>query len=206
MGMWLDKVFYDSRFVVCGDDLFHRAFELARLAVLATAILHIRTMDIMSNGKDYVDTFLFCLTILIGNLLTWFKYVEVYFFGVGQPVIKREALRWIKMTAVFVALVLVATILAGIEYYGHSSSGEYDKVEGYTNASKATTTYSNATADDDHHRVLAGAPASSSYATDEKETFDVPIYLILAGYIFRWVHLTFNIKFCFPGGGRHKEL
>ena len=202
MGLWLDKVFYDSRFVVCGDDLFHRVFEWARLAVLATAILHVRTVDIMSDGANYFDTFCFCLMILLGNLLTWFKYIEIYFFGVGQAVIKSESLRWIKVTAPFVGLVLAATIVSGLKFYNHTEKNEThfsSAVEDITNSS-----YPISEDDDDHHRILAGASGASSYST--AESYDLPMYLLLGGYILRWLYLVVNIVYCQPTDGSHKDL
>lgn len=206
MGLWLDKVFYDSRFVVCGDDLFHRVFEWARLAVLATAILHVRTVDIMSDGANYFDTFCFCLMILLGNLLTWFKYLEIYFFGVGQAVIKSEAVRWIKVTLPFVGLVLVATILSGLKFYNHSEENEKyhsSAVEDYTNSSY-TSGKDEYHDDEDHRRILAGDSGASSYST--AESYDLPIYLLLTGYILRWLYLTVNIFCCLPTDGSHKDL
>lgn len=202
MGLWLDKTFYDARFVVCGDDLFHRVFEWARLAVLATAILHVRTADIMSDGANYFDTFCFCLMILLGNLLTWFKYLELHFFGVGQPVIKSEALRWIKVTAPFVGLVLAATIVSGLEFYNHSE----EKDEYYSSAANSSHA-SNAEypGDEDGHRILAGASDASSYSATT-ESFDLPMYLLLGGYLLRWLYLFVNVVFCLPTDGSHKDL
>ena len=199
MGLWLDKAFYDSRFVVTDDDLFHRFFDLAVLVVLATAVLHIRPVDIMSNGEDYVDAFAFCLAILLGNALTAIKYIELYFWGIGQPVIKQEAKRYFKMGMIYLVPVLVATILAGVKYYGssHSNASYYDQ-ESYE--SKAESTHESPNGSDNYHRLLAG----STYPASHNE-FDLPMYIILAGFIGRWLCLALDIRFCFPAGGRHKE-
>ena len=213
MGLWLDKVFYDARFVVCEDDLYHRIFEWARLAVLATAILHIRTVDIMQNSSHYFDMFCFTLMVLVGNVLTWIKYLEVYFRGIGQPVIRSEALRWIKVTAPFVGLLLVATILSGLEFYQSSDDDDKTEVSYYASNNNNTTGYylnagdaeKHPDGDDDGHRKLAGTSDASSYST-VAESYDIPIYLILVGYILRWLYILVNILFCLPTDGSHKDL
>jgi len=200
MGLWLDKCFYDARFVVY-EDFFHRFKELATLVVLASAVLHIRTIDVMANGTENLDVFAFCLVILIGNVLTGLRYAEVYWMGIGQPVIKCEAKRWLKMTLPYFAVILIATILAGVKYYGPSDSTENkeyaaSKEDGYHDDEASHY------GDDDHRRSLAGG--STSYY-DSFENYDVPIYLLLAGNIVKWIYLVIDIRFCFPGGGRHKE-
>jgi Bacterial low temperature requirement A protein (LtrA) len=192
MGLWLEKSFYDSRFVVVEEDVFHRIFELAVLVALAAAVLHIRPVDIMSNGKENVDTFAFCLSVFIGQALNEWRYLEVYFFGIGQTVIKEEAKRHWKMGAIYFITVLIATVLAGIEHYG--SRSEEEETKQYE---------SQADAYDYDTRNLAGSTASS-YTTSHAE-YDLPVYLILAAYVLRWLHMAVDIMFFFPSGGKHKE-
>lgn len=200
MGLWLDKCFYDARFVVF-EDFFHRLKELATLVVLASAVLHIRTIDVMANGEENPDTFVFCLIILIGNFLTGLRYLEVYFMGIGQPVIRGEAKRWLKMTLPYFAVLLVATALAGVKYYGSSNSKKDTEHNFEENGSHNDDISHN---EDGYQRSLAGS--STSYHDGlENYNYDVPIYLVLAGIIFKWIYLAIDIRFCFPGGGRHKE-
>lgn len=200
MGLWLDKCFYDSRFVVVTDDVVHRVFEMIALLVVATAVLHIRPVDIMSNGGDHVETFVFCLAILMGNALTGCRYIEVYLFGIGQPVIKEEAKRFFKMNTIYIVMVVVATILAGIEYYGSASGRKSTNDKKHT--ASETEAYETSQGYDSYNRSLAGA--ISPYATPHND-YDLPMVIILAGYVGRWLYLVVNIIFCFPGGGKHKE-
>jgi len=177
MGLWLDKLFYDSRVVVLGDDMFHRAFELAALVVLATAVLHIRNISLMENCAENVDTFAFCLAILIGNILHWVRYMDVYFFGVGQPVLKNEATRAIRMSGVYVAMVLVATILAGIEYFGNASADS--KEDGHVSEVEAPGEAYAENPLEDHRWLAQSSPYEST--GNIHQSYDLPMYFLLVG-------------------------
>ena len=198
MSMWLDKSFYDAKFVV-GDDIFHRLFELVFLVVLATAVLHIRTVDIMSNGAGEVSMFAFCLVILIANILNLARTGELYCFGSGSVVngrklMQEECKRVSMMNLPYVMFILSATVVAGLEYYGNNSSGSIQKEYPVQSAGN----YS--------HRVLAGANSSSSAATQEHTSSDLPVWLLLAGYVLRTVIMAVSVIFLAPTGGKHKEV
>jgi hypothetical protein len=137
MQLWTLKMFYDARFVV-GDDLFHRVGEVASIVVLASAILHIRPVDVLSNPSENVDMFGFCLSMSISILLVMLRWVELYFFGVGQPVIKETAKFDFKMCCVPFSFLLAATIVAGLEHFG--SDGSHRLLAEANSAPKVETT------------------------------------------------------------------
>lgn len=187
MNLWLEKVYYDCRYVV-GDDLFHRFFEVAVLLALSTAVLHIRPVAIMSNSADYVDMFAFALALLLGSLLNLFRYTEAYFFGKGQmQVIKQCSTRDIRQGLIAFSFYLAAVIFAGIQYYSDSKGTEATEASSYT----------------DDHRFLAEVE-TSSYST--YNTTNVPIYLCLFGPIAIYICQCVLVWFFFPGDGSHKEF
>ena len=83
MSIWWDKTYYDGRYVV-GDDLYHRIFEVIHLSALASTVVHIRTVDVLSHPSDHFAPFGLCLSLAISKLLFLIRQIEVYFAGVGQ--------------------------------------------------------------------------------------------------------------------------
>lgn len=90
--MWLDKMYFDSRFYV-RDDVWHRLFEVTVLVVLATAVLHIRPVEFLESPSEHVDMFAFSLACVLQNFLTIWRYVEIYFWVDGQEAAKKSARR-----------------------------------------------------------------------------------------------------------------
>jgi len=90
--MWLDKMYYDSRFYTL-DDVWHRIFEVAVLVVLATAVLHIRPVPFMETPSKYVDMFSFSLACVLGNVLTIVRYIEIYLLVDGEEAARKSARR-----------------------------------------------------------------------------------------------------------------
>lgn len=119
--MWLDELFYEARFVV-GDDTIHRVFHLCYYLVVATAILHIRPVPLMSTPSDYVDMFAFSLTCVLANLFTMARYVEVIFSGQGQECCKVASRRDIMAKFIPTSFYLAATVVSGMDYYGASQT------------------------------------------------------------------------------------
>ncbi|CAB9505398.1 expressed unknown protein [Seminavis robusta] len=209
MGIWNEKTYFDGRFVV-GDDLFHRLVELFGLVILATAVLHIRPVEFMSNSAEHVDMFVFSLMVLIANVLELARNIELSAFGIGvtvngRNVVRQDAKRWFIMTVPYTALILAAAVIAGIEYYGNKST-DNDKYSGGNSDGYSYASGGNYTESDNHRFLAAASSSSSSYASATAETTDLPIALILAGHIGKFVHSAVTIRFCFPGGGKHKEL
>lgn len=194
--LWQWKMYYDSRFYTL-NDMWHNFYDVCTLLVLGTAVLHIRTVAIMSNPEEENDLFIFCLAICLGMLLIMGRSLEVLFWiDEGDPqaaksASKRDALMYTAMTTFFAA----ATIYAGVKHYsaqlddsyGGSSAAYYDDHHGdvdsygYYNAtnSSAYTLYDNNTtgeypapaAEDDHHlRFLAGdAEEKGAAGYDDKK-------------------------------------
>lgn len=118
MGLWNDKLYYDARYAVA-DDLFHRIFELATLSVLATIVVFIRPVETLSHASKYVDMFGFAVAIFCGRLLTMVRYVEVYFVGEGQPVIRSSSKSQLGTLLISLVGYGAAAIVAGVAYYGN---------------------------------------------------------------------------------------
>ena len=199
MQMWRDKMYYDARFVV-GDDIFHRIFEACLFLVGAGGIVHIGTVDIMSNPRDYPDMFAFALVLTAFSFINITGYLEVYFFGHGQPeVLKKVTSRESLGRLLPFSLNLAATIIAGIEYFvnGAGSYGDENEEAGYVNTN---ATYNDK---DDDHRLLAG---DAVYSTDgEVYINDVPIYLCLTAYVSYITLVMLMVHFFYPRDGSHKK-
>jgi len=178
MGMWIEKMYYDARFVN-EDDLYHRCYQIAQLVILATAVLHIRPVYIMQDSSKYISMFVFTLCLVLDKLFVFIRYIEIYFYGVGQStVLKMVAKRDIRNHCLSAAFYIAAMIVAAIEYYRT----------------------------DDSYRRLAEEETTTSTNETTSEGTNVPIFLCLFGYVGAQLLLTLNVVFCFPSGGRHKEL
>lgn len=199
--LWQYKMYWDSRFYTPARDMYHAFYELGTLVVLATAVLNIRPVAILSNPEEHVDLFLFCFAITLGMLLIMGRSLEVHFLIQDEPAAviatRREAVMYLMMTLFFSA----GTIYAGVKYFGGGEGGEsyyeaaYGKTShGYEESSHESTNDSNNNtntsdnAEDDHHflfRFLAGT--SSSGDEDNAYSGDVAMAIMLAGFC--WNHV-----------------
>ena len=127
--------------------------------------------------------------------------MELYAFGMGantngRNVVRQDAKRWFTMRIPFFCMTLAATIIAGNNYYGNKSSGD-DKYDNHSSVGEPDG-YSYATGgnytDHDNHRLLAAASSGSSYASKEIETTDIPISLLLAGNIGRYLYTAITVE------------
>ena len=187
MKLWLDKMFYDSRFVY-GDDVFHKLFEAAVLVNLATAVSYIAPVKYMSQpSKGNVEMFGFALSILVGAFLNTFRVIECYFFGRGQRnVIEASTLMEMKWTCLPLTFLLAATIYAGLEYFKDDKGNDYDT---------------------DDHRLLAEGDEKDEYAfCDDSYKTHVPILLLFFSVVAANLHLFVSARFLFPKNGEHKKL
>jgi hypothetical protein len=151
--LWWDKTLYDAKFFTY-EDVVHRVFSVAVVVVLASVVLHIRPVKVLSNPSDNIDPFALSLSLLLANVLSAWRYVEVFLIGyVGQHaalvVARREAIQ--KVCPII--LLLTASIYSGIKFYGRSGQPN------------------------DDHRLLAEDVDTYQYVS---ENTDIPIYLILA--------------------------
>jgi hypothetical protein len=159
------------------DDLIHRLGELAMLVILATAVLHIRSVTIMSDISGQVSMFAFALSLLLDRVYATIRYSEVYLFGVGhREGLKGSVLKLTMPRILATAGYLAATIVAGAAYFGGNGSGERRMAE------------SSATAESVGH-----------------STSNVPIWLCFLGYVGSLVAYTIEIQCFYPRDGSHKE-
>ena len=216
-------MFYDSRYYTL-DDTFHRGWELCILVALATAVLHIRPVNILSNPSDNVDMMVFCISVGIAHLLSIGRAVEVYYNVIGEKAAKSGAIRELIWFATPICFYSASAILAGLKFYNGGSSDEYygsdsssygygGEDNGYENGSDYNETssyYNNSTyggknsTDNGHddHRFLAGA-SSSSYGSAEE--YDLPVLLCLLGALSVVAAGILMVTVFLPGDGRHKE-
>lgn len=108
---------FDARFS-WGDDPWHRLFELLHLCFLATAVVHIRPVDNMSNPSEYSDMFGFSLGVLCLAVCNVYRSVEVVFKVVGEEAAKLGERRNVINYSVQGAFYLVATIILVLLYLG----------------------------------------------------------------------------------------
>lgn len=176
--MWVEKMVFDARFVH-EDDLFHRFFQLAGLAVLAIAVLHIRPVAILSDSSE-ISMLTFALCLVLERLLIMTRLVEIYFYGVGQrQVLQTLAKRELQENLVPLLFFLVSFILAVAQYVNGTSPNVPIK------------------------RNLA-ATAENSYVNESSS--NIPIWLCLLGYVTLQVMRCIKVMLLFPGQGRHKEM
>jgi hypothetical protein len=182
MGMWMDKMFFDSRFVY-EDDLFHQLFQICILVVLATAVLHIRSVDVMSHPETHISMFVFCILLVLSKILVLARSLEIYWFGLGQTqILKTVVVRDMRKVIISTFMYLAAAIVAGMDYYGNQSQDS-----GSTRRGLAET-------------AVADYESSISSGVNH-----IPIALCLAGFLFEQIVFAAFIVFFAPTGGRHKE-
>lgn len=207
MHVWTLKTSYDARFVVM-DDVSHRFFEVFALTTLACAVVHIRPVEVMSQPSKYIDSFCFCLGITTAQLMLVFRYIELYFAGVGQPeTIKASSIRDAIMNLITFLFQLAATIVAGVEYFSNNSLSFGDnrflaEAEPKDDYANTDGNYTGTDAD----KAYGSDYGDDGYGYDKKETTDVPIWLMLMAVVVFWVIATIRVVFLFPNDGSHKKF
>jgi len=179
MSIWTNKTFYDARYVT-ESDLYHRLINILLLVILAVAVLHIRSVDILNDPSNEPSIFVFTLMLVLERALWSIQTIELYFLGVGQKAVKESAKRDLFGANICLPFYLAATVLAARDL----------------------------NEDQDHNRVLA-AEDTTAYGAEsayDGSTTDIPIILCLAGFVLGQVLFGVNVIFCFPAGGRHKEM
>jgi hypothetical protein len=132
MMIWNQKMFHDSRFD-SGRDFYHRFYEFLVLVVLATAVLYIRPVTIMSTTSDNEDMFVFSLCITLSSILALGRSLDVKRNVVGELAAKRAAdyeFKWYGLMAAFYAS---AMIISAVDYFG-SSDSNYDSARRFLGA------------------------------------------------------------------------
>lgn len=122
--MWLEDTFFEARYIEC-HDVYHRCFHVSFYLIVATAVLHIRPVEVLSKPSLHVDMFLFSLSCVLANLFHMARYIEVILFGIGdEPACKNDSKRQVYFKLVPTVFYLVATVIAGLEYYRNDGSDE----------------------------------------------------------------------------------
>ncbi len=121
--LWEDKTIYESRFSVVEDSIFHRLFEVVHLVFVATAVLHIRPYDKLSNPYDDDDMFAFCLGVTLGNLMTILRYIELLLWPSSTSTAKSQA-KFTLITRIppFCSF-LAASVVSGLKFYSPKGQG-----------------------------------------------------------------------------------
>mmetsp|Transcript_5885 Transcript_5885/g.9781 ORF Transcript_5885/g.9781 Transcript_5885/m.9781 type:complete len:541 (+) Transcript_5885:61-1683(+) len=171
-GLWMDKTMYDARYFTY-DDIYHRVYSVANLVALASVVLHIRPVDVLSSPKENVEAFALSVSLLAGSVFSAMRYLEMLWIGyVGEKSMYYAARRDAAFKMLPIIFYCAASIYAGLQYFGNDDSG------------------------DDDHRMLAGDPYEKS------ETTDVPIYLILAGSASHFAVSSIIVMFAMPKDSR----
>lgn len=131
--MWLNEMYYQARFVV-PDDNFHGLFQLSFYLVVATAILFIRPVELLSVPSEHVDMFAFSLSCVLANLFHMARYIEFIFFGIGEQAATVACRREIYSKIIPTGLYLAAAVISGVAYYqGDGDNQGRAEEEGPTN-------------------------------------------------------------------------
>ena len=158
--IWFDKLVYDARFNV-GNDLFHRVVEVAQLAVLATAVVHINSVAEMSDTKENPDMFVFCLCNLLHEVYHVVRELECYFM-VKTPEVKPSTKREVFRHFFSTLLLLAATVISATDFYGDQDDDHYD---------------------DHDHMLRMMAEEKYDDTGDDAYENDAPVYLVLASWV-----------------------
>mmetsp|Transcript_8215 Transcript_8215/g.10734 ORF Transcript_8215/g.10734 Transcript_8215/m.10734 type:complete len:577 (+) Transcript_8215:116-1846(+) len=184
MSIWMNKMYYASRFYVV-DDIFHRLFEVASLVPLASAVLHIRTVPILSDQEHNVDMFAFSLCITIAHAFTLARSVEIitcqklfHTDGLYEEAY-RNSRRDLVSVGVPTLFHLAAAIYSGTQYYGYNEGD--DGSPKYAGES----------------RTLAAAADDPKYGYAQET--DVAIFLNLAGALSGTIILLIIVFVVFGG-------
>jgi hypothetical protein len=178
MGIWSQKMFYDARYVT-ESDFYHRCLNIMRLLILGVAFVHIQPVEQLSNDFEYPAMFTFSLMLVLECILCILLALELRLTGVGQPALKAASMRDVRGQCVSLVFYMAAMILSAVHYFSH---------------------------DDNIIVSQRGRGVAESSPKTDVEINHVPIVLVLSGYLISLAALTIKVVFCFPSGGRHKEM
>lgn len=182
---WFTATFFDARFS-WGADPWHGFLELARICFLATAVVHIRTVDVMSQPSKYPDMFGFSLGVLCLTICNIYDSLEVRFKVVGEKAAKYSERGSVFAHCVMGVFYLASTCIAGVAYFGIQDE-EYNEAGGEGGRRKLVPLVSNACS-----RFLAGVEDSEAYETSST---NVPIILCVVGWMSSVLLKTLQLSF-----------
>lgn len=185
MSLWTFKMYFDARYIVQGNDVFHQCFDMAALLALATAALHIRSVAILSNPVDNVDMFAFAISVCLAEFLCLGRLLEIAICqGCFQTkglypeaffAVRREALYAIPTVLLYVT----AVIYLGIQHFSHHGGG--GETAGASQPGDEYAKDGNASLSSTSHRSLASGE-TPSYSDSTENQDDVAIWLLLVGF------------------------
>ena len=195
---------YDARYVV-SDDLFHRVQEILGLTILASIVVHIRPVSILSTPSAHKDMFALALSLSIGWTFNIGRYLELYFFGQGQTkCIRGSALVEIRNSSISLIMCIIATVLAGNEFY-HG-----DKISSDSHRFLAETgDVYNQTADSSAYYSSSSnssSPSTTLYSTSDTAENDRPIIFLLCSPLLYTCIMVVQVVLLFPNDGSHKNF
>ena len=228
MAMWVHNTIFSGRFTVQpkggADDLYHRLVQIAVLVVLATAVLHIRPVNILKRSSQHISMFVFALCLCLDKLLLIVNQLEVYWYGIGQ----RHAIQAVARRELILAILVLffyatAALMAALEFFPRQYDDDKNNKDSNYDSSSSPSSYNNKEADDPsvdtnggkddpyHNLRFLAAPADEKTMTsgeehDDDPTTNLPIYLCLAGFVFNFAYLAVYVVFMAPKDGRHKEF
>ena len=186
MNIWTERTHYEGRYVM-DDDIFHRLSIIVVFTLVGVTIANIRTVDVLSDATNESSMFFFALMLVIERIFSSMVYIEIYFYGVGQPrQMKSAAIRDCIYPNYSLPFYIAAMIFAALKYFGDSESSPY-------NDSNTTVTNRRFTAD------------TTSYSSSDGTT-DLPVALCLIGSTVKLLSYASMIIFCLPKDGSHKEM
>jgi hypothetical protein len=193
--LWTNKMSHDSRFY-CRNDYFHGIYEIASFLALATSVLYIRPLSILSDPAGNSDMFRFSLSILIAYVLSLGRLLEVSLvqrFVKNQTGLFPESFFAALIDSIHMVLsivfVLAAAIYSGISYHNGTSS-----VYGVEKSKQ-----------EDGHRWLASAASDNTALKSSYNQPDyIPIWLLLGSTLIFSVSFFGKILFFSGSSVDHK--
>ncbi|KAL7544786.1 hypothetical protein ACHAWF_008149 [Thalassiosira exigua] len=192
--MWEQSMHHEARYT--SVDYAHRFFEVVRYLFVATAVLHVKPMELQMDPKS-AETLLFSGAALCEGFMQLLLCIELYCKGLGD----REAIknhtrgkiwRFVPTLAFYLAALVVAVLLyvRPEEKEGGLDAGEYD-AHGSDEYDGGNDKYENWTVSSDGSgRLLAPAPAAGKYdskADSEPAALwtlsDLPMTLMAIAYL-----------------------
>ena len=113
--IWYNKMIFNARFEQKGC-LYRRVLFLIDVLLIATATLHIDTLETLRNTEN-VHMFAYCIAVTLTMPVNCISYLEIYFYKNISPEAKKTALTELTKMIIPFALFLAATISSGSGHF-----------------------------------------------------------------------------------------
>ena len=114
--IWGEKLMYDSKFAP-DDNLYHRGWEIAHLAILGTIVQHVQTVPLMSQTSKYPTTMVFAGALCVECWFQVLRYKDLYCNVKGGEEAVHEAHSTAVRKCVVSVIFLVAAVIAAYDYF-----------------------------------------------------------------------------------------